>query len=187
VLLACATASEERAAKRAGARTVRVGIGAALGVPDEASVSFGLAGSLTDELRCGAVVDATRVVDASGTTLWEGESLGVGNPGTILAAEAIVDDPSERRRLHETTGAVAADLETGPLARAGRLVGVVRVVSDTPSRPLGRLAAGAKPDGDVAWGGVLGAFAREPLRAARAARDATTALGVLERTGRGLA
>ena len=47
--------------------------------------------------------------------LWEGGPLGV--PGaeaaTMLAADEIVDDPGERRRLHELTGADAVDMESG--------------------------------------------------------------------------
>ena len=56
--------------------------------------------------------------------------------GTILASERVVDDPAERRELHERTGADAVDLESGPLARSGRLRGVLRAVSDTPERGL---------------------------------------------------
>ena len=82
-------------------------------------VSFGIAGALRDGLAIGTVLDATRVVDAEGTVLWEGRPLGV--PGaeaaTMLAADEIVDDPSERRRLHELTGADAVDMESGRLAR----------------------------------------------------------------------
>src|SRR5581483_8956383 len=63
---ACATTAEERVAKRAGLRAVRVGLRAANGVPDVPVVSFGLAGALADALTTGDVIDATRVVDASG-------------------------------------------------------------------------------------------------------------------------
>jgi hypothetical protein len=73
---AVATTAEERVAKRLGLTTVRVGICVANGVPEGSLVSFGLAGSL-GELRIGDVLDATRVVDESGTTLWEGPGLGV--------------------------------------------------------------------------------------------------------------
>jgi len=105
--LACATTAELRAARRAGARTALVGLGAANGVPEGALVSFGLAGALRDGLPAGTVLDATRVVDGEGSVLWEGEPLGVAGarPATILAGEEIVDGPEERRRLHELTGA----------------------------------------------------------------------------------
>ena len=74
---ACATTAEERVAKRAGLRAARVGVRVANGVPAGRLVSFGLAGALRDGLGVGAVLDATRVVDEHGATLWEGGPLGV--------------------------------------------------------------------------------------------------------------
>ncbi len=178
VTLACATAAELRAARRAGARSVLVGLGAANGVPEGALVSFGLAGALRDGLPSGTVLDATRVVDGAGSVLWEGEPLGVAGarPATILAGEEIVDGPEERRRLHELTGADATDLESGPLARTGRLRGVLRAVSDTPDRPLNGITGAVTSDGGYDWTGLARAFAREPRGVARAAGDARRAL-----------
>ena len=176
--LACATAAELRAARRAGARSALVGLGAANGVPEGALVSFGLAGALREGLPSGTVLDATRVVDGAGSVLWEGEPLGVAGarPATILAAEEIVDGAEERRALHERTGADAADLESGPLARTGRLRGVLRAVSDTPDRPLNGIAKAVTSDGGYHWAGLARAFAREPRRFTRAAGDARRAL-----------
>jgi len=187
VTFACATTAERRVARRAGARAALVGLAAANGVPDGPVVSFGLAGSLRDDLDCGTVLDATRVVDSQGGVLWEGEPLGVpgARPATILAAEAIVDDPDERRQLHERTGADAADLESGPLARSGRLQGVLRAVSDTPERTLGGIAGAVKPDGATSWPGLARAFARKPRGAVRAATDARHALGRLGEATKG--
>jgi hypothetical protein len=184
VTLACATAAEARAARRAGARAALVGLGAANGIPDGPLVSFGLAGALRDDLAAGTVLDATRVVAADGSVLWEGGPLGVpgSQEGTILAADAIVDDPAERRRLHERTGADAADLESGPLARSGRLRGVLRAVSDTPAQPLNGMAAGVKRDGSYDWPGLARAFARHPRGFVKTARTARRALGQLERS-----
>ena len=65
-IFACATKTEARAARRLGVRTAIVGIGARRGLPEGPVVSFGLAGGLHDGLRCGEVLDATRVVDESG-------------------------------------------------------------------------------------------------------------------------
>jgi hypothetical protein len=136
---------------------------------------------LRDGLAPGTVVDATRVVDIEGTVLWDDGPLGV--PGaeavTILAAEAIVDEPAERRALHERTGADAADLESGPLARSGRLHGVLRAVSDTPSRSLDGIVGGVRADGGYDWLGLARAFARSPRGFVRAASDARRALGRL--------
>jgi adenosylhomocysteine nucleosidase len=176
---ACATSSEERAARRAGFRTVRVGIGARRGVPAGAIVSFGVAGGL-DGLEVGSVLDATRVVDEQGRVLWEGEGLGVAGarPGTILAADRVVDDPAERRRLHERTGADAVDMESGVLAATGRLSGCLRAVGDTPREPLGPVARLVTPEGRFRASG-LAALARRPAAAARALGNIRTALRAL--------
>jgi hypothetical protein len=182
VTLACATRAELRAARRAGARAALVGLGASRGVPDGPLVSFGLAGALRDDLPVGTVLDATRVVDLDGAELWSGEGLGVSQAGTILAGNAIVDDPAERRRLHAQTGADAVDLESGALARTGRLHGVVRAVSDTPSRPLDGLVGGVNADGGYSWAGLARAFARSPRSFVRSASDARRALDRLRRS-----
>jgi hypothetical protein len=187
VIFACATTAERRVARRAGVSSDLVGLGARNGVPDGPVVSFGLAGALRDDLAPGTVVDATRVVDVEGAVLWDDGPLGVAGaePVTILAVDAIVDDPRERRRLHERTGADAADLESGPLARSGRLHGVLRAVSDTPSRPLEGLAGGVKQNGGYDWPALARVFARSPRGFVRSAVDAQRALGRLEEAAKG--
>jgi hypothetical protein len=178
---ACAMAVEERIARRLGP-TARVGLGVANGVPDGRLVSFGIAGALRDDLPIGTVIDATRVVDERGGVLWEGGPLGVltARTGTILGADRIVDDPAERARLHASTGADAVDMESGTLARSGRLGGCIRAISDTPTRKLGGLAQGAKLNGETDYLGLLRGFVREPLETARAAAGARRALKALE-------
>ena len=178
---ACAMTVEERIARRLG-HTAIVGLGASKGVPEGQLVSFGIAGALSRELPIGTVIDATRVVDESGAVLWEGGPLGASpaRTGTILGASRIVDDPDERARLHERTGADAVDMESGPLARSGRLVGCLRAVSDTPNRRLGGVAEGAKQNGEVDVLGFLRGFARQPFVTLRAAVGARRALRSLE-------
>jgi nucleoside phosphorylase len=178
---ACAMTVEERIARRLG-RTAVVGLGASKGVPEGRLVSFGIAGALSSELPVGTVIDATRVVDESGAVLWEGGPLGASpaRTGTILGATRIVDDPAERARLHARTGADAVDMESGTLARSGRLVGCLRAISDTPTHRLGGVAEGAKPDGEVDYLGFLRGFARQPLVTMRAAVGARRALKGLE-------
>jgi len=178
---ACAMTVEERIAQRLG-RTALVGLGASRGVPEGRLVSFGIAGALSGDLPIGTVIDATRVVDESGAVLWEGGPLGAGTarPGTILGASRIVDDPAERARLRERTGAEAVDMESGPLARSGRLAGCLRAISDTPTRRLGGVAQGATADGRVDALGFLRGFAREPVVTLRAALGARRALKALE-------
>ena len=178
----CAMTVEERIARRLG-RTAIVGLGASKGVPEGRLVSFGIAGALSGELAVGTVIDATRVVDESGAVLWEGEPLGASpaRTGTILGASRIVDDPAERARLHAATGADAVDMESGALARSGRLVGCLRAISDTPTHRLVGVAQGATPDGGVDVVGFLRGFVREPAVTVRAARGARRALRSLEK------
>jgi nucleoside phosphorylase len=179
---ACAMAVEERIARRLGP-TARLGLGAVNGVPEEGRfVSFGIAGALRDDLDVGTVIDATRVVDEAGDVLWEGAPLGVASAteGTILGADRIIDHPDERARVRASSGADAVDMESGPLARTGRLAGCIRAISDTPERGLGALAAGAKANGDTDYLGLLRGFLRSPGETARAARDARRALRSLE-------
>ena len=188
--LACALEVEERAARKAGAPAVRVGLHAAhVPLPDGGIAGFGLAGALVPGLEPGALLTATRIVDESGAVLWEGEPLAV--PGArravVCAAERVVDDPAERRELAARTGADAVDMESGVLARSGRLAGVVRAVSDTPARPVGCLACASKEDGRTAWGVVVKAFLTEPVTATRAALGARRALAALSRAASALA
>ena len=148
---ACAMTVEERIARRFG-RTAVVGLGASKGVPEGRLVSFGIAGALSGELPVGTVIDATRVVDESGAVLWEGGPLGASpaRTGTILGASRIVDDPAESvHGCTRQTGADAVDMESGALARSGRLVGCLRAISDTPTHRLGGVAEGATADGEV--------------------------------------
>jgi adenosylhomocysteine nucleosidase len=187
VTFACATTSERRVADRAGARTALVGLGVANGAPEGPVVSFGIAGALRDGLEIGTVLDATRVVDQDGTVLWEGGPLGVAGaePATMLAADDIVADPTERRRLHELTGADAVDMESGLLARTGRLHGVLRAISDTPERKLNGLAESVTIAGNLNWSGLARAFMREPRGFVRAAADANRALRRLGAAAKG--
>ena len=180
LIAACATGTEERAARRAGYRTARVGIRASRGVPAGELVSFGVAGGLNGA-PIGTVIDATRVVDESGTVLWEGKGLGLGRPGTILAIDRLVDDPAELRRLHEETGANAVDMESGVLAATGRLRGCVRAISDSPQEPLGRLARAVTPDGRAEPLEFLAALALAPKNTVRALVNIRRALRALSR------
>jgi nucleoside phosphorylase len=177
----CALAVEERAAAKGGARARLVGLGAQGHLPSGLLVSFGLAGALVSGLEPGTLLSARRVVDAEGTVLWEDEPLRV--PGALTAvvcdAGRIVDDPVERRELARSTGAAAVDTESATLAASGRLAGVVRAISDTPDRPVGRLAHAATPEGGTDWRVVAQAVTSEPratLRTALATRRALASL-----------
>ena len=178
---ACATGPEERAARRAGYRTARVGVCVRCGAPAGELVSFGVAGGMNGS-PIGTVIDATRVVDEQGAVLWEGDGLGVagGRPGTILAMSRLVDDPAELRQLHERTDADAVDMESGLLAATGRLRGCVRAISDTPAEPLGPLAQAVTPDGRPRPLGFLKALATHPSGTLQALGNVRRALKALE-------
>jgi hypothetical protein len=179
---ACATTAEQRVARRAGLRAERIGVRGAAGLPEGRLVSFGLAGALHDGLQVGELLDATRVVDSAGATLWEGAPLGV--PGarqaTMLASDVLVHDPSDRRRLHESSGADAVDMESGVLAASGRLAGVVRAVSDIPSSSVEGVDDTVHADGTTDVVGLLRWIAVRRGDAIRSMRDALTALRALQ-------
>ena len=187
--LACALAVEEDAARSGNARAARVGLQAGLPLPEGRLVSFGLAGALVSGLEPGTLVSARRIVGADGTVLWEQEPLRV--PGALSAvvcdAGLVVDDPSARRELARETGAVAVDTESATLAATGRLAGVVRAISDTPERPVGRLAHAALPDGRTDWRAVVRAFLAEPRATIRTALAARRALASLRAAATALA
>jgi hypothetical protein len=179
LIAACATGPEARAARRAGYRTARVGVCVRRGVPAGEIVSFGVAGGLNGS-PIGTVIDATRIVDEHGDTLWEGPGLGVGRAGTILAMGRLVDDPDELRRLGEQTGADAVDMESGILAATGRLCGCLRAISDTPAEPLGPLARAVTPEGRPRPLGFLKALVTAPSRTVHALGNVRRALKALE-------
>jgi nucleoside phosphorylase len=179
---ACATSAEERVAKRVGLVAARVGIRAVNGVPDGRVVSFGLAGALHDGLAIGDVLDASRVVDASGATLWEGEPLGVrgARAAVMLASDDLVHDPAERRRLHESSGADAVDMESGVLAATGRLAGVLRAISDVPSSAIAGVDTIVHADGRTNPVGLVRWVVTRRGAAVRSIKDAVAALNALE-------
>ena len=180
--LACATTAEERVARRLGLSAVRVGVRAVNGLPEGRLVSFGVAGALHEGLAVGDVVDATRVVDAAGATLWEGGPLGVRGARTavVLASDELVHDPAQRRRLRESSGADAVDMESGVLAASGRLTGVLRAISDVPASAIEGVDSTVRADGRTDVAGLVRWVVARRGRAIRSIRDALAALRALE-------
>jgi hypothetical protein len=178
---ACATTAEERVARRVGFDTVRVGVGVANGVPEGRLVSFGVAGSLGG-MEVGEVLDATRVVDETGATLWEGPGLGAhgARPGVLLGGAVLVHDAAERDRLRAVSGADAVDMESGTLARSGRLAGVVRAISDDASSLVEGFDTTVHADGRTNVLGLLRWVATQRADAVRSIRGALRALKALE-------
>jgi hypothetical protein len=179
---ACATTAEQRVARRAGLQAVRIGVRGAAGLPAGDLVSFGLAGALHDGLSIGEILDATRVVDSAGSTLWEGAPLGIAGArqATMLASHVLVHDAAERRRLRESSGADAVDMESGVLAATGRLAGVVRAISDVPSSAVEGVDHTVHDDGSTDVIGLLRWVVTKRVDAIRSMRDALTALHALQ-------
>jgi len=152
------------------------------GVPEGRIVSFGVAGALHDGLAVGDVLDATRVVDAAGATLWEGAPLGVrgARNAVVLASGDLVHDAAERRRLREASGADAVDMESGVLAASGRLAGVLRAISDVPASAIEGVDTTVRADGRTDVLGLLRWVAAKRGSAIRSIRDALAALHALE-------
>jgi hypothetical protein len=102
-------------------------------------------------------------------------------PGTVLASDVLVHDPAERRRLRESSGADAVDMESGVLARSGRLAGVVRAISDGLGSDVEGVDATVHPDGRTNVAGLALWIARKRGDAFRSMRDAVFALRALEK------
>ena len=98
----------------------------------------------------------------------------------MLASDVLVHDASERRRLHESSGADAVDMESGVLAASGRLAGVVRAISDVPASAVEGVDDTVHADGTTDVVGLLRWVAAKRGDAVRSMRDALTALRALQ-------
>ena len=101
-------------------------------------ISFGLCGGLDPRLQPGDIVIPDAVVD--GDERWEVDPtlrarLGEGEGGALYAGEVLVS-PKDKRHTHRTLGAVAVDVESAAVARAGVPFAVLRAVCDPASRGL---------------------------------------------------
>jgi 4-hydroxy-3-methylbut-2-enyl diphosphate reductase len=125
----------------------------------------GVCGALTDELAAGDVVVATEVRSADGVIACPSALLLVGalraagltaHAGPIVSVDHVVHG-AERAEL-AASGAVAVDMESAMLASAadGGPLAVLRVVVDTPRRPLFHPATGSAGVAALATLGRLG-------------------------------
>jgi nucleoside phosphorylase len=139
-VFACALLIERLAAWRLG-QTMLVGIGCKRRKPKRPVISFGFAGALRNDLPIASKTYATKVVDENRTTLWEDAPLKVhdAHPAVILAVNRIINSAEERQDLRSDTKADIVDMESGIYARDKMFVGGLRVISDTPTQPLGSL------------------------------------------------
>lgn len=137
-------------------------------------ISIGIGGGLNPGLRIGDVVIGDTVLTAAERrktdAAWTARlaaALPQGLVAPIWAADVMVLDAREKARLHATSGAAAADMESGVAARLagehGVPFAVLRVISDTAQTDLpSAVLAGMRPDGGMNLVGVLGALARRP-------------------------
>jgi len=137
-------------------------------------ISFGVAGGLAPDLKPGSCVIGSSVLDGDVTrptdTRWSQRLMRM-IPGSVLGAIAGVCEPlafaSEKRDLHEKTGALAVDMESHVVARAAEQHGVpiaaIRVVVDPVSRTIPRSAlAGTRSDGTIDPVAVVRSLIRYP-------------------------
>ena len=113
-------------------------------------VSFGLAGALDPSLRPGDLVVPRSVIGCGPDPRFTDHALarllscGDTVTGSLLASPVVVAEPASKQRLWDETGAVAVDLETGPVAELAAAHGLpfaaLRAVCDPAWRRLPRAA-----------------------------------------------
>ena len=171
----------------------------------QAVLSFGLAAGLEPKRAAGTLLIPAEIVSGAESyradPLWSGrmrDMLGGADPRPLAGVDAPLIRPADKAQFHQTTGAVAADMESHCVARlasrAGRPFAALRVISDPAEQGLPPAAVvGMKADGRIALAAVLASLLRHPLQLpdlARIARNARTAMSVLaccrQRLGPGL-
>jgi adenosylhomocysteine nucleosidase len=163
-------------------------------------ISFGVAGGLAPGLKPGSCVIGSSVLDGEverpTDARWSQRLMRM-IPGSVLGAIAGVCEPlafaSEKRELHEKTGALIVDMESHVVARTAAQHGVpvaaIRVVVDPVTRTIPRSAlAGTRSDGTIDPLAVVRSLVRYPRDLAgliRMSFDARAARAALVR-GSGL-
>ena len=141
-----------------------------------AVLSFGFAGGLKPGLPPGRLVVATALdpPDIAPDPLWAAliaARTGAAR-GTLASSDTVLDSPEAKRRLHEATGALAVDMESGVAARFAAARGLpfaaLRAISDSAEEALPASAADAiTPEGGINLPGLLRMliWRRDDLRA----------------------
>ncbi len=163
--------------------------------PPSLVVSAGACGALAPTLAVGDLVVPEAVV-AGGERLNLGRVPGLAASGVLLTVVSVIDTPAAKARLWVETGALAVDMESGPIVawarRRGAAVAVVRGVSDTAREAVPADLAGlVEPGGRVRTAAALRAVLARPRAAAdaialgrgaaAALRSVAWALGTLAR------
>ena len=139
-------------------------------------ISIGLAGALSPLLKVGDCVIADKIL--TGTEDWDcdgnwrvrlGSRLPFAQQGILFGSDVIIEHPETKSGLHNTTGALAVDMESQVAARfaASRKLPLagLRVISDDATHVLPPAALVAmKPDGGIALGRVLWSLVKKPAQ-----------------------
>lgn len=105
-------------------------------------MSFGIAGGLSSKLRPGSLVVADAVITDFDRypAVASCAALIRGHVGPIYGSWEIVSSPKAKRAIRERTGALAVDMESGPVARVAMEAGIpfiaIRAVADPATHGL---------------------------------------------------
>lgn len=121
-------------------------------------LSIGICGGLSPSLRVGDCIVATEIVSGdrrfATDDAWTRDLLARlpgAHQGILAGSDSIVDDRTEKERLHRTTGAIAVDMESHVAAMIAQEQGLrfaaMRIVSDSLSQSLPPAALAAMSSG----------------------------------------
>jgi adenosylhomocysteine nucleosidase len=159
-------------------------------------ISIGIAGALSPALSVGDCVIASEIVSEGHRypteSAWLQRLCGAlddAHVGSIAGADMMLTEPEQKRALHETTHAIAVDMEShiaaAFAAERGLPFAALRIVSDDAAHALPPAVLKAmKPDGGIDILTVLGSLLRSPFQLPaliRTARDSEIAFKVLLR------
>jgi len=188
--------AEARIARRFGFPVATLGGAKAL-LADGADglISFGIAGGLAPGLKPGSLVIGTEVIAEDGRrypAMNIASSMSEAIRAPIFGGREIVSQAGAKQALHDSTGAVAVDLESAQVARlctdAGLPLAVIRAIGDPAERDLPPAAlVGLRADGRVDLPAVLASLLRSPGQIPaliNVALDTRRALAALQQAGR---
>jgi adenosylhomocysteine nucleosidase len=148
----------------------------AIGAGYRSIISFGVAGGLAPDLIPGDCVVASAIIDYPAVRpadpLWSrkfAEMIPDARHGPIVGVNAIVSDPSDKRKLHAFTRAVVVDMESHLVARLadahGLAFAAVRVIIDPAHRAVPPAASLAMaPGGSTDVSAMLREILARPLQ-----------------------
>jgi nucleoside phosphorylase len=156
-------------ANGAGARRAAAAVEAALtGFRPDALASIGLCGALSPELKPTDIVVATEVIHNE--IRYPTAPLHCVRPHARGAVRTIgyVAQTAEEKRLLQSTGALAVEMEAGAVAASAKAKGLpffcIKAVSDLANETLAiELNGGLRPDGHFDTIRLLGSTLRHPL------------------------